>query len=211
MRLIMLGPQGAGKGTQAKRLAEKYGIPHIATGDIFRWAMRQDDDLGKEVREYVDAGHLVPDELTLRVVSERLDRPDVDEGFILDGFPRNLRQADGLDEVLASKGVALERALVIEVPEEISLRRALGRRVCEDCGTTYHQDNPPREDWTCDKCGGRVVPRSDDSEANIRDRLRTYHEQTEPLKEYYRDRGQLLEMDGRASADEVFNQIAAEL
>lgn len=211
MRLVILGPQGAGKGTQARRLAEKYGIPHIATGDIFRWAMKQDDDLGKEVKDSVDAGKLVPDEVTLRVVSERLGRDDVDEGFVLDGFPRNPFQADGLDDVLASKGLELDRALVIEVPEDVSLRRALGRRVCEDCGTNYHEDNPPRRDWTCDKCGGRVVARSDDSEEKVRGRLRTYHEQTEPLKDFYRARGQLLEIDGSESPDEVFDRIAAGL
>jgi adenylate kinase len=207
MRLVILGPQGAGKGTQAKKLSEKHDIPHIATGDIFRWAIRQGDELGREVKDYVDDGKLVPDGLTLRVVSERLESDDAQRGWILDGFPRNLEQAEGLHELMELKGRELDKALVIEVPEEVSLRRTLGRRVCENCGATYHQDRPPTNDWTCDRCGGNVVPRSDDSEAKIRDRLATYHERTEPLKEYYKERGQLLVVDGTGSPEEVFDKI----
>ncbi len=211
MRLVILGPQGAGKGTQAEYLADKYGIPHIATGDMFRWAIRQGDELGRAVKDYVEAGRLVPDELTIRVVSERLDADDAASGWILDGFPRNLAQAEGLERLMRSKGRELDRALVIDVPEDVSLRRTLGRRVCENCGATYHEDRPPRNDWVCDRCGGRVVARSDDSEATVRERLRTYHEQTEPLKDYYRERGRLLEVDGTASPEEVFERIVAGL
>lgn len=211
MRLVILGPQGAGKGTQAKRISEKYGIPHIATGDIFRWAMKQGDQLGEQVKEYVDDGRLVPDALTLKVVTERLDEPDAADGWILDGFPRNPAQAEGLEDRLAAKGNHLDAVLVMEVPEDVSLRRALGRRVCEDCGANYHVDDPPRQDWTCDRCGGRVVPRSDDSEEKVRNRLRTYWEHTAPLKDFYRERDRLIEIDGRASPDDVFAHIVSAL
>lgn len=211
MRIVLLGPQGAGKGTQARKLSEKYSVPHVATGDIFRWAIRQGDELGREVKDYVDEGRLVPDDLTLRVVMERLDSDDTEDGYILDGFPRNIEQAEDLSKALADRGQSIDWVIVIDVPEDVSLRRALGRRVCENCGTTYHEDSPPKSDWTCDKCGGNVVPRSDDSEAKVRERLRIYHEQTEPLKEYYRDQGNLIEIDGRAGPPEVFQAITSSI
>src|SRR4051794_12967750 len=154
MRLIVFGPQGAGKGTQGARLVEKYDIPQIATGDIFRWAVRGGTALGNDVREYVDAGDLVPDDLTIAVVRERLEADDVQDGFLVDGFPRSLEQARALDEILAARGQTLDAALVIEVPEEVSMRRVLGRRVCSNCGRNYHIDNPPQNNWTCDVCGG---------------------------------------------------------
>lgn len=211
MRLVIFGPQGAGKGTQGERIAEKYGVPDIATGEIFRWALKGETALGLKVKEYVEEGRLVPDELTIEVVRERISADDCKEGFLLDGFPRSLRQAEALDQILAEQGCSLDAALVMEVPEEVSLHRLLGRRVCPECGKNYHIDSPPEEDWTCDRCGGRVVPRTDDKEDAIRERLRLYHEQTEPLKMYYESKGLLRTVAGNGSPDEVFARITAAL
>ncbi|HZA19425.1 MAG TPA: adenylate kinase [Actinomycetota bacterium] len=211
MRIVMLGPQGAGKGTQAARLAEKFGIQAIATGEIFRWAISSHNELGEKVQIAVESGQLVPDDLTIEIVRERLRADDVQEGFLLDGFPRSIPQAEALDEILAAQGVGLDAAVVIEVPEEVSLRRILGRRVCSSCGRNYHVDAPPKEDWTCDVCGGEVVPRSDDNEAALRKRLDLYHEQTEPVKAYYKDRGLLREVDGLGTQQEVFDRIVEKL
>lgn len=211
MRLIIFGPQGAGKGTQSEKISEKYGIPGIATGEIFRAALMGRTALGLKVSQYVDSGKLVPDELTIEVVSERLHADDCKDGFLLDGFPRSLNQAEALDGILAAQGKALDAALVIEVPEEVSLRRLLGRRACEDCGKNYHLDNPPMVDWTCDRCGGKVVERADDHEATIRKRLSLYHSQTEPLKAYYETKGLLRRVDGLGSPDEVFKRIASSI
>ena len=210
MRLVIFGPQGAGKGTQGARLAEKYDLEPIATGDMFRWAISHGTDVGLKAKEYVDAGKLVPDEVTIEIVRERLEAEDFD-GFLLDGFPRNLRQADALDGTLHDQDARLDAVLVLHVPEEVSLRRILGRRVCSNCGRNYHVDSPPREDWTCDRCGGRVERRSDDDEDNIRDRLKVYHDQTEPLKAYYDARGILREVDGEGTMDEVFDRLVAVL
>jgi adenylate kinase len=207
----MLGPQGAGKGTQAARLAEKFGIQAIATGEIFRWAISSHNELGEKVQIAVESGQLVPDDLTIEIVRERLRADDVQDGFLLDGFPRSIPQAEALDEILAAQGVGLDAAVVIEVPEEVSLRRILGRRVCSSCGRNYHVDAPPKEDWTCDVCGGEVVPRSDDNEAALRKRLDLYHEQTEPVKAYYKDRGLLREVDGLGTQQEVFDRIVEKL
>lgn len=210
MRLIIFGPQGAGKGTQSQRIAEKYGIPAISTGDIFRWAIKGQTSLGLKVQEFVDSGHLVPDDLTIAIIEERLGADDCRPGFLLDGFPRNLAQAEALDEILSAQGTSLDAALAIEVPEEVSLRRLLGRRACSECGRNYHLDSPPKTDWTCDVCGGDVVERTDDhDEQTVRERLKLYHEQTEPLKAYYRERSLLREVDGQASPDEVFARIVA--
>jgi len=211
MRLVIFGPQGAGKGTQSERISEKYGIPSIATGEIFRAALMGKTALGLKVSEYVDSGKLVPDELTIEVVSERLHADDCKDGFLLDGFPRSLKQAEALDAILAKQSRGLDAALVIEVPEEVSLRRLLGRRACEDCGKNYHLDNPPMVDWTCDRCGGKVVERADDHEETIRKRLSLYHSQTEPLKAYYEAKGILRTVDGLGSVDDVFGRIAAAL
>lgn len=212
MRLVIFGPQGAGKGTQSEGIAEKYGVPVVSTGDIFRAALSGGTALGLKVAEYVEAGKLVPDDLTIEVVRERLLADDCRDGFLLDGFPRSLVQATALDGILAEKGQDLDAALVIEVPEAVSLRRILGRRACEDCGKNYHLDSPPANDWTCDRCGGRVVERTDDhEELTVRERLRLYHEQTEPLKSYYADKGLLVEVDGLGTPDEVFTRITAAL
>jgi adenylate kinase len=212
VRLIIFGPQGAGKGTQSARISEKYGIPTISTGDIFRWAVKGGTALGLKVREYIESGRLVPDDLAIVVIRERLSSPDCPDGFLLDGFPRTIEQAKALDEFLAEQSTALDAALAVEVPEEVSLRRIMGRRVCAECGRNYHIDSPPTTDWTCDVCGGQVVERTDDlDEAAIRQRLELYYEQTEPLKAYYEERGLLREIDGRRSPDEVFAQIVAVL
>jgi adenylate kinase len=211
MRLIIFGPQGAGKGTQSERISEKYGIPTISTGEIFRSAQTAGTALGLKVLEYVDSGKLVPDELTIEVIRERLSADDAKEGFLLDGFPRSLKQAEALDEFLAAQGAALDAALVIEVPEEVSLRRLLGRRACLECGKNYSLDAPPMVDWTCDRCGGKVVERADDHEATIRKRLSLYHSQTEPLKKYYEAKGLLRPVDGLGTPDDVFNRIATSI
>ena len=212
MRLVIFGPQGAGKGTQSARISEKYAIPAIATGDMFRWAISHSTDVGAEAQEYVESGHLVPDDLTVRIVRERLDAADSAQGFLLDGFPRNLSQAETLDAMLAEKGQRLDAALVLEVAEEVSLRRLLGRRVCSQCGLNYHTDNPPQHDWTCDRCGGRVEKRFDDQqEETIRERLKVYHQLTEPLKTYYSDRGVLRAVDGTGTPDAVFERIVGAL
>jgi adenylate kinase len=210
MRLVIFGPQGAGKGTQGARIAEKYDIEAIATGDMFRWAISHGTEVGLKAREYVDAGRLVPDEVTIEIVRVRLEAGGFG-GFLLDGFPRNLAQADALDGLLEERNTRLDAALVLHVPEEVSLRRILGRRVCSNCGRNYHVNSPPREDWTCDRCGGRVERRSDDDEGNIRDRLKLYHDQTEPLKAYYDVRGILREVDGQGTMDEVFDRLVAVL
>ena len=212
MRIVIFGPQGAGKGTQSARIAEKYGIPAISTGEIFRWAIKGQTALGQKVSRYVDAGRLVPDELTIGVVKERLAADDARDGFLLDGFPRNVDQADALNEIIEEQGGSLDAALVIEVPEEISLQRLLGRRVCSQCGRNYSVDAPPTHNWTCDACGGEVVGRSDDNgEETVRERLNLYHEQTEPMKEYFEERGILREVDGVGTPDDVFDRIVAAL
>lgn len=208
MRLIIFGPQGAGKGTQSARISEKYDIPAISTGDIFRWAISGGTALGLKAREYVDAGRLVPDDVTIGVVQERLSADDAADGFLLDGFPRNLFQAKALDRWLGKQGKRLDAALVIDVPDEVSIHRITGRRVCSACGRNYHIGAPPQENWTCDRCGGKVEARGDDiDEKTIRDRLDTYHDQTEPLKIHYEDRGILRQVDGVGTPDEVFDRI----
>ena len=210
MRLIIFGPQGAGKGTQAVRISEKYDVPSIATGDIFRWAISGGTALGLKAREYVEQGALVPDEVTIGVVQERLSADDAKDGFLLDGFPRNLKQAQALDEWLKELGQSLDAALMIEVPDDIAIKRISGRRVCSKCGRNYHVDTPPREDWTCDRCGGKVEARGDDvDEKTIRGRLELYHSQTEPLKAHYEDCGILRSINGVGTPDEVFDRIVA--
>ena len=208
MRLVIFGPQGAGKGTQSGRISEKYGIPSIATGDMFRWAIAEQTDVGRRAHEYVGSGRLVPDDVTIDVVCERLGSTDVAGGFLLDGFPRNISQAEALDGIGAELQWSLNAALALEVPEAESLKRIMGRRVCSQCGRNYHVDAPPRRDWTCDVCGGRVEPRPDDQdEGAIRERLHNYREQTEPLKSYYEERGKLRAVSGEGSPDEVFDRI----
>lgn len=210
MRLVIFGPQGAGKGTQGVRVSEKYGIPAISTGEIFRWAVAGKTALGLRVLEYVDAGKLVPNELTIQVVRERLEADDVKHGFILDGFPRNTAQAEALDELLAGQGCGLDAALVIDVPQDVSVLRILGRMACVKCGRNYSIESPPENDSVCDACGGEVVRRTDDlDEKTVLSRLDTYHRETEPLKAYYDERGLLREVDGVGTPEEVFARIVA--
>jgi adenylate kinase len=209
-RLVLLGKQGAGKGTQAARLAERYGIAHVATGDLFRAAAAAGTPAGREAEEYMNRGDLVPDDLTLRIVEERFAEDGlVEQGFVLDGFPRTLRQAEKLEGVL--DGHPLDLVINVDVPTEIVLDRIAGRRVCENCGTTYHVSAPPKEDWTCDVCGGRVVQREDDTEEAVMRRLELYEKETVPIVDFYRKLGKLVVVDGTGDSDDVFARLVEEV
>ncbi|QQE78512.1 adenylate kinase [Alicyclobacillus sp. SO9] len=207
MQIILLGMPGAGKGTQAAQVRDEFGIPHISTGDMFRAAIAAETPLGLEVKEYLDSGKLVPDELTIRVVNERLSQDDANKGFLLDGFPRTLAQAQALDESLAKMGRTLDTALYIHVPQEVLLARLTGRRICKSCGTTYHLVfQPPVEAGVCDKCAGELYQRSDDTEEAVKTRLEQYS-QTAPLVDYYRNQGVLQQVDGQQPIDKVYSQV----
>lgn len=209
-RLVLLGKQGAGKGTQAARLAERYGIAHVATGDLFRAAAADGTPAGREAEEYMNRGELVPDELTLRIVEERFAEDGlVDRGFVLDGFPRNMAQAEKLEAVL--DGRPLDLVIDLEVPTGIVLERIAGRRVCEQCGTTYHVSAPPKHDWSCDVCGGRVVQREDDTEDAVMRRLELYRQETVPIIDFYRNLGKLVVVDGAGDADDVYARLVAQV
>ena len=212
MRLVIFGPQGAGKGTQGSLISEEWGIPAISTGDIFRWSIAQGTDLGGDVKDYVDNGDLVPDRLTVRLVRDRLAQEDTASGWLLDGFPRNIGQAEALDRLSADLDASLDAALLLEVPEDVSLHRILGRRVCSSCGRNYHVDVPPKEDSVCDACGGEVVERSDDNDKEaIRRRLRTYYDETAPLADFYEEHGLLRRIDGKGSPGAIFERIKRDL
>lgn len=202
VRLVILGKQGAGKGTQCVRLARHYVVPHISTGDMFRAAARMETEFGLKAKEYMDAGELVPDDVVIGVVRERLDQDDTKRrGFILDGFPRTSHQAEKLSEMLGDNDVDL--AIDIEVPTDVVLRRLASRRVCTTCGANYSTATPPKYDWTCDTCGGEVVQRQDDTEDAIKRRLALYEEQTEPLISWYLERDKLVSIDGMGTPDDV--------
>ena len=208
MRWIFLGPPGAGKGTQAARLAERAGVPQISTGDMFRAAVRAGTPLGLEAKRYMDAGQLVPDAVTIGLVRERLAQPDCRQGFLLDGFPRTVAQAEGLAEVLRDLGVNLDGVLYFDVPDEVVVERLSGRRVCPACGATYHvRFDPPRQAGVCDRCGGELVQRPDDREETVRERLAVYRRQTEPLVDYYRQAGLLRTVH----ADRPIAEVEAEI
>jgi adenylate kinase len=210
LRLVLLGPPGVGKGTQAASLEKRTGIPHISTGEILREAMRGGAPLGVEVRASVERGELVPDDLVAALVEERLDRPEAARGFLLDGFPRTVAQADRLDRMLAERGLTLDGVVNLSVPEPEIIDRLTGRRVCGSCGTPYHvRYSPPRVEGMCDKCGGALRTRSDDTRAAITERLRVYHEQTAPLIARYQEAGLLLTVDGRGRPDEVLARITS--
>ncbi|QSO48009.1 adenylate kinase [Alicyclobacillus mengziensis] len=207
MQVVMLGLPGAGKGTQAARICEDFHIPHISTGDMFRAAIAEKTPLGQEVKLYLDSGRLVPDELTIRVVADRLNQPDTENGFLLDGFPRTLPQATALETSLGELGKPLDYALYIHVPQDILLARLTGRRICKVCGATYHVVyHPPLKEGVCDKCEGPLYQRSDDTEDAVKTRLEQYA-QTAPLVEFYRDRNVLYQIDGQQDIDEVYRDI----
>lgn len=208
--MVLLGKQGAGKGTQAVRVAGHYAVAHVATGDIFRAAVRDGTPLGTEARRYIDRGELVPDEIVIGVVREHLaldDRALIRSGFVFDGFPRTRVQAEEFDRTL--DGDALDAVVDLDVPTEIVLARIAGRRVCNQCGATYHVDHPPREPWWCDTCGGHVLQRDDDTEEAVMRRLELYEVQTLPVIQYYRRTGRLVSIDGRGESDDVFAAVVA--
>lgn len=212
MKIIMLGAPGAGKGTQAKKLADKYKIPHISTGDIFRANIKNGTELGRKAKEYMDAGALVPDELTVDLVMDRLDQKDCEHGYILDGFPRTIHQAEKLTEALSVHGGEIDMAVNVDVPDENIIHRMAGRRVCPACGASYHVEHiPPRKEGICDRCGAALIIRDDDKEETVRKRLAVYHDQTKPLIDYYGVKGLVADIDGTQSMDDVFNAIVAKL
>ena len=207
MKIIMLGAPGAGKGTQAKKIAERYNIPHVSTGDIFRANIKQGTPLGKKAKEYIDAGALVPDELTIGLLLDRIAQDDCKDGYILDGFPRTLTQAEKLTEALADSG-NVDLVLDIEVQDDVIIARMGGRRVCPSCGASYHIVNiPTKVEGICDVCGAAVIQRPDDAPETVKKRLDVYHEQTQPLIDYYKGLGLLFEIDGTRAMDEVFSDI----
>ncbi len=208
MKIIMLGAPGAGKGTQAKKIAEKYSIPHISTGDIFRVNIKNGTELGKKAKTYMDQGLLVPDELVVDLVVDRVKQDDCSNGYVLDGFPRTIPQAEALDKALAAMGEAMDYAINVEVPDENIVRRMSGRRACVDCGATYHiVYAPTNEENICDNCHGELILREDDKPETVQKRLNVYHEQTQPLIDYYTEKNILVEVDGTVDIDEVFAAI----
>ncbi len=208
MKIIMLGAPGAGKGTQAKRIAEKYGIPHISTGDIFRANIKNGTELGKKAKTYMDQGALVPDELVVDLVVDRVAQEDAKNGYVLDGFPRTIPQAEALDAALAKINEKVDYAINVEVPDENIIHRMSGRRACVSCGGTYHiQYNPTKQENVCDACGGKLILRDDDQPETVKNRLQVYHEQTQPLIDYYSKQGILKEVDGTVDMNDVFHAI----
>ena len=210
MKIVMLGGPGAGKGTQAKIIAEKYNIPHISTGDIFRANIKEGTELGMKAKTYMDQGALVPDELVVDLVADRLTWDDAKNGFVLDGFPRTIPQAEALTKALSDMGTKLDYAIDIEVPDLHIIKRMGGRRACVNCGATYHIVNiPPKQEGKCDKCGSDLILRDDDKPETVKKRLDVYHAQTQPLIEYYKGLGLLKEVDGTVQMNEVFEAIKA--
>lgn len=208
MRLIMLGAPGAGKGTQAVKVAEALHVPHISTGDIFRANIKNGTELGKKAKAFMDAGKLVPDELTCDLVADRLAQPDCTEGFILDGFPRTIPQAEALEKVLSDLGTKIDFAVNIDVPDEAIVSRMGGRRACVGCGATYHVVfNPPKKENICDTCGQTLILRDDDKPETVQTRLSVYHEQTQPLIDFYAKKDALVSVDGTQQMDDVFKAI----
>lgn len=208
MKIIMLGAPGAGKGTQAKKIAEKYAVPHISTGDIFRANIKNGTELGQKAKTYMDQGLLVPDELTVALVIDRIQADDCKNGFVLDGFPRTIPQAEALDEALKGLGAAMDYAIDVDVPDENIINRMSGRRACLDCGATYHIVTiPTKVEGICDACGSKVVLREDDKPETVQKRLTVYHDQTQPLIDYYKKEGALVEVDGTQDMEKVFQDI----
>lgn len=208
MKIIMLGAPGAGKGTQAKMIAAKYNIPHISTGDIFRANIKNGTELGAKAKEYMDKGLLVPDELVVDLVIDRFKEPDCANGYVLDGFPRTIPQAEALDKALTAIGESVDYAINVEVPDENIIRRMGGRRACVGCGATYHVVySPTKVEGKCDTCGGDLIIRDDDKPETVKNRLAVYHEQTQPLIDYYTKKGIIAEVDGTQDMKDVFEAI----
>ncbi len=208
MKIIMLGAPGAGKGTQAIMIAEKYGIPHVSTGDIFRANIKNNTPLGQEAKTYMDKGMLVPDELTVKILLDRVSADDCKNGYVLDGFPRTIVQADVLKDALTKLGEKVDYAINVDVPDENIIKRMGGRRACLKCGATYHIEHvPPKKEGICDNCGEKLVLRDDDQPETVKKRLDVYHEQTQPLIDYYEKEGVLKNVDGTKDMNAVFDDI----
>ena len=212
MRAILLGPPGAGKGTQAETIVNEFSIPHISTGDIFRKNIKEGTALGKKAKEFMDQGKLVPDDLTVELVKDRLLQDDCKNGFLLDGFPRTIYQADALEDALKSMNQSLDYVINIIVRKELLVERAVGRRVCKNCGQTYHMSfNKPSKEGVCDNCGGVLLQRKDDTKETVENRINVYQEQTEPLIDYYTQKGIIVNIDGEKPIAQVGKDIIAEL
>lgn len=212
MKIIMLGAPGAGKGTQAKKIAEKYHIPHVSTGDIFRANIKEGTELGRKAKEYMDQGALVPDELTIGMLMDRIGKEDCKNGYVLDGFPRTIPQAESLKRALTESGQKIDYAINIDVSDEKIIERMSGRRACISCGATYHiVYNPSKKGELCEVCGAKLVLRDDDKPETVKKRLTVYHDQTKPLIDYYKEAGVLVNVDGTQGLDRVFSDIAAAL
>jgi len=210
MKVIMLGAPGAGKGTQAKMIAEKYQVPHVSTGDIFRANIKNGTELGMEAKKYMDQGLLVPDELTVKILLDRVAQPDCANGYILDGFPRTIPQAEVLDAALQKLGESVDYAINVDVPDENIVKRMSGRRACLKCGATYHIEHiPPKAEGICDTCGSELVLRDDDKPETVLNRLKVYHDQTQPLIDFYENKGVLKSVDGTVDMQSVFGAIVA--
>ena len=208
MKIIMLGAPGAGKGTQAKMIAEKYSVPHVSTGDIFRANIKNGTELGKEAKKYMDQGLLVPDELTVKILLDRVAQDDCKNGYVLDGFPRTIPQAQVLDKALSELDDAIDYAINVDVPDENIIRRMGGRRACLTCGATYHVEHiPPKKEGICDACGSELVLRDDDKPETVKNRLDVYHKQTQPLIDFYEAKGILKSVDGSVPMEDVFAAI----
>ncbi|MGI8387049.1 MULTISPECIES: adenylate kinase [Robertmurraya] len=208
MNLVLMGLPGAGKGTQAEKIVEKYSIPHISTGDMFRAAMKEGTELGLKAKSFMDQGALVPDEVTIGIVRERLSKDDCQKGFLLDGFPRTVAQAEALENMLTGLNKKIDYCLNIDVDQSILMERLTGRRICKDCGATYHLVfNPPAKDDTCDRCGGELYQRADDNEETVHNRLEVNIQQSEPLLHFYETKGYLKNINGQQDINDVFNDI----